>query len=77
MLSRTFRIPYNIAPFSSSDRPALNLHVAFVSAKDDKNIWLPTGLQIAGNKFEDLTVLEAANSWEKAYNEKTMRYSGD
>lgn len=77
MLSRTIGIPYNTAPFSSSDHPALNLPVGFVPAQDDKNVWLPTGLQIVGRKFEDLMVLKAAGSWEKVSNWKTMRYGGD
>jgi amidase len=76
-LGRTIGIPYNAAPFSSSGHPALNLPVGFVPAKDDKNVWLPTGLQIVGKKFGDLTILKVAGSWEKAYNWKTMRYSGD
>jgi amidase len=77
MLSRTIGIPYNTAPFSSSGHPALNLPVGFVPAQDDKNVWLPTGLQIVGRKFEDLMVLKAAGSWEKVNNWKTMRYGGD
>lgn len=77
MLSRTIGIPYNTAPFSSSGHPALNLPVGFVPAKDDKNVWLPTGLQIVGRKFEDLTVLKVAGSWEKTNDWKTIRYGGD
>jgi len=60
MLSRTFGIPYNTAPFSSSGHPALTLPVSFVPAKDDKSVWLPTGLQIVERKFEDLTILKVA-----------------
>jgi amidase len=62
MLSRTIGIPYNPAPFSSSGHPALNIPVGFVQAKDDKNVWLPTGLQIVGRKFEDLVDLKG--SWQ-------------
>jgi amidase len=76
MLSRTIGIPYNTAPFSSSGHPALNLPVGFVPAQDGGNVWLPTGLQIVGRKFEDLTVLKVAGAWEKAYNWKSMRYGG-
>ncbi|KAH8669761.1 amidase signature domain-containing protein [Tricladium varicosporioides] len=76
MLSRTIGIPYNTAPFSSSGHPALNLPVGFVPARDDKDVWLPTGLQIVGSKFDDLTVLKVAASWEKANDWKTMRFSG-
>jgi amidase len=53
MLSRTIGIPHNTAPFSSLGHPPLTLPVGFVPAKDDKSVWLPTGLQIVGRKFED------------------------
>lgn len=76
MLSRTIGIPYNTAPFSSSGHPALNLPVGFVPAKDDENVWLPTGLQIVGRKFEDLEILKVASCWERACDWKELRYSG-
>lgn len=77
MLSRTIGIPYNTAPFSSSGHPALNLPVGFVPAQDDKTVWLPTGLQIVGRKFDDLTVLKVASCWERAHGWKTMRFGAD
>jgi amidase len=62
---------------SSSGHPALSLPVGFVSAKDDNKVWLPTGLQIVGRKFDDLTVLKVAGSWERANFWRGLRYSGN
>jgi amidase len=77
MLSRTIGIPYNTAPFNSSGHPALTLPVGFVTAKDDKSVWLPTGLQIVGRKFEDLTCLKIAGCWEKANDWKTIKFGDE
>jgi amidase len=77
MPRRTIGIPYNTAPFSSSDHPALTLPASFVPAKDDKSVWLPTGLRIVGRKFADLTVLKVAGCWEKANDWKAMKYGGE
>ena len=77
MLRRTIEIPYNTAPFSSSDHPALTLPASFVPAKDDKSVWLPTGLQIVGRKFECLTVLKVAGCLEKVNDWKAMKYGGE
>ena len=76
MLSRTIGATYNTATFNSSGHPALSLPVGFVPAQDDRDIWLPTGLQIVGRKFEDLKVLKVASSFEKANNWKEMKYRG-
>jgi amidase len=65
MLSRTIGATYNTATFNSTGHPALSLPVGFVPARDDKDVWLPTGLQIVGRKFEDLTCLKVACSWEE------------
>lgn len=75
MLSRTIGATYNTATFNSTGHPALNLPVGFVSARDDKEVFLPTGLQIVGRKFEDLTCLKVAASWEKANAWKELRYT--
>lgn len=58
MPSRTIGATYNTATFNSSGHPGLSLPVGFVPAKDDANVWLPTGMQIVGRKFEDLTCLK-------------------
>lgn len=75
MLSRTIGATYNTATFNSSGHPALSLPVGFVAAQDNKEVLLPTGLQIIGRKFEDLTCLKVAASWEKANNWKDLKYS--
>jgi amidase len=74
MLSRTIGATYNTATFNSSGHPGLSLPVGFVSARDDKTVLLPTGLQIVGRKFEDLTCLKVAASWEKANDWKSLKY---
>ncbi|KAL3427915.1 amidase, partial [Phlyctema vagabunda] len=79
MLSRTVGATYNTATFNSTGHPGLNLPVGFVPAADDETgqVWLPTGLQIVGRKFEDLTCLKVAASWEKDNDWKTLRFSGE
>ncbi|KAH8679675.1 Glutamyl-tRNA amidotransferase subunit A [Tricladium varicosporioides] len=74
MLSRTIGATYNTATFNSSGHPGLSLPIGFVPAKDDGSVWLPTGLQIVGRKFEDLTCLKVAARWEQANDWKTMKY---
>jgi amidase len=76
MLSRTIGATYNTATFNSTGHPALSLPVGFVPAQDDKEVFLPTGLQIVGRKFEDLTCLNVAASWEKENDWRTLRYGG-
>jgi amidase len=76
MLSRTIGATYNTATFNSSGHPGLSLPVGFVNARDDENVWLPTGLQIVGRKFEDLTCLKVAASYEQRNNWKDLRYGG-
>jgi len=75
MLSRTIGATYNTATFNSSGHPGLSLPVGFVSAQDNKEVLLPTGLQIVGRKFDDLTCLKVAASWEKANDWKSLKYS--
>jgi len=74
MLSRTIGATYNTATFNSTGHPALSLPVGFVPAREDDQVWLPTGLQIVGGKFEDLQVLKVAASWEEANDWKTLKY---
>lgn len=74
MLSRTIGATYNTATFNSSGHPGLSLPVGFVPAKDDGRVWLPTGLQIVGRKFEDLMCLKVAASWEEKNDWKEMKY---
>lgn len=76
MLSRTIGATYNTATFNSSGHPALSLPVGLVPAKEDKEVFLPTGLQIVGRKFEDLTCLKIAASFEQRNNWKELRYDG-
>jgi len=47
-----------------------------VPARDDAKVFLPTGLQIVGRKFEDLTCLKVAASWEKENDWKNIKFSG-
>ena len=75
MLMRTVGATYNTATFNSTGHPGLSLPVGFVPAQDDKDVWLPTGLQIVGRKFEDLTCLKVAGSWEKAHDWKSLKFS--
>ncbi len=76
MLSRTIGATYNTATFNSSGHPGLSLPVGFVPARDDKDVFLPTGLQIVGRKFEDLTCLKVAASWENAHDWKNLKFTG-
>lgn len=72
MLSRTIGATYNTSNFNSTGHPGLNLPVGFVPAQDDPKVKLPTGLQIVGRKFEDLTCLKIAASWEQSQDWKTF-----
>jgi len=74
MLSRTIGATYNTATFNSTGHPGLSLPVGFVPARGDEDVWLPTGLQIVGRKWEDLTCLKVAASWEKANDWKSLKY---
>jgi amidase len=74
MLMRTVGATYNTATFNSSGHPGLSLPVGFVPAQDNKDVWLPTGLQIVGRKFEDLTCLKVAGSWEKKFDWKSLKF---
>jgi len=74
MLSRTIGATYNTATFNSTGHPGLSLPVGFVPARDDGNVWLPTGLQIVGRKWEDLTCLKVAGSWEGRNDWKGLKY---
>ncbi|RDW73528.1 amidase signature (AS) enzyme-3 [Coleophoma cylindrospora] len=77
MLSRTIGATYNTATFNSTGHPGLNLPVGFVPARDDAKVYLPTGLQIVGSKFGDLTCLKIAASWEKNWNWKELKFEGN
>lgn len=72
MLSRTIGATYNTATFNSTGHPALNLPIGFVPARDDASVKLPTGLQIVGEKFGDLTCLKIAGAWEANNDWKTF-----
>jgi amidase len=74
MLSRTIGATYNTATFNSTGHPGLSLPVGFVPARDDGDVWLPTGLQIVGRKWEDLMCLKVAASWESGNDWKGLRY---
>ncbi|MBP6898745.1 MAG: amidase [Burkholderiaceae bacterium] len=49
-----FTVPYNM-----SEQPAVSIHAGFTSSG------LPIGLQIAGQRFDDLGVLRLAAVWER------------
>jgi amidase len=74
MLKRTIGHTYNTSPFNSTGHPGLSLPVGFVPAREDKDVWLPTGLQIVGRKFADLEILKIAGSWEQKFNWKDLKY---
>lgn len=74
MLMKTVGATYNTATFNSSGHPGLSLPVGFVPARDDAGVWLLTGFQIVGRKFEDLTRLKVAGSWEKEHSWKDLKF---
>ncbi len=49
-----FTLPYNM-----SEQPAISINCGYTAAG------LPIGLQIAGRRFDDLGVLQAARAWER------------
>ena len=76
-LERTMRsmgIVLNTAPFDSTGHPALSVPVGFVPAAEDASIKLPTGLQIVGKQFDDLTCYKIGAAWEKAQDWKTLTF---
>jgi amidase len=64
----------NTAPFDSTGHPALSFPVGFVPALDDGKLKLPTGMQIVGRNFDDLTCLKIAAAWERAKDWKTLSF---
>ncbi|CAG8962219.1 hypothetical protein HYFRA_00005272 [Hymenoscyphus fraxineus] len=76
MLSRTIGATFNTATFNSSGHPALSLPVGFVPAREEGGVWLPTGLQIVGRKFEDLRCLKVAASFEQRVEWRGLRFEG-
>ncbi|KAH9221720.1 amidase signature domain-containing protein [Leptodontidium sp. 2 PMI_412] len=76
MLSRTIGATYNTATFNSTGHPALSLPVGFVSSKEG-DVWLPTGLQIVGRKFEDSLVLRIAASLEGMLGWKERKFGDE
>jgi amidase len=65
MLSRTIGATSNTAAFNSTGHPGLSVPCGFVSAKDDADVKLPTGLQIVGRRWEDDLVLKVGATWEQ------------
>lgn len=74
MLSRTIGATYNTATFNSTGHPALSVPAGFVPARDDKDVWLPTGLQIVGRKWEDLVCLKVGAAWESKNEWRGLRF---
>ena len=64
----------NTAPFDSTGHPALSFPVGFVPAMDNKDIKLPTGMQIVCKKFDDLTCFKIAAAWEKSKDWKSLSF---
>lgn len=77
MLSRTIGATYNTATFNSTGHPGLSLPVGMVPARDDGGVWLPTGLQIVGRKWEDLVCLKVAASWEGGHKWRDLKFGGN
>ncbi|CAN8105676.1 unnamed protein product [Discula destructiva] len=63
---------YNTCPFDSTGHPALSLPCGFVPATDNPDIKLPTGIQLVGRRYEDVTILKAAAAWEKVFDWKKL-----
>ncbi|KAJ4396066.1 hypothetical protein N0V93_000283 [Gnomoniopsis smithogilvyi] len=63
---------YNTCPFDSTGHPSLSLPCGFVPASDNDKVKLPTGIQLVGRRYEDVTVLKAAAAWEKAFDWKLL-----
>ncbi|EXJ94658.1 hypothetical protein A1O1_03054 [Capronia coronata CBS 617.96] len=62
----------NTAQFNSTGHPALSVPVGFVPAVDNPDLKLPTGLQIVGKRFEDLTCFKVAAAWEQSHDWKSL-----
>lgn len=52
---------------TATGHPALSLPCGFVPAADNASIKLPTGIQLVGRRYDDVTVFKAAAAWEKAF----------
>ena len=64
----------NTAPFNSTGHPALSFPVGFVPALDNKDLKLPTGMQIVCKKFDDLTCLKIAAAWERSKDWRSLSF---
>ena len=64
MLAASWRLTY---PWNLAGLPAISLPCGL-----DKN-GLPIGLQLAGRPFDEMTVLRAADAFERAHEWKDMR----
>ncbi|RDW75971.1 amidase signature (AS) enzyme-4 [Coleophoma crateriformis] len=63
-MSKTAGKLENTCPFNASGHPALAMPIGFVTAKQDKNVRVPTSLQIVGKNFDEATILKVAYAWE-------------
>ncbi|KAF1815656.1 amidase signature enzyme [Eremomyces bilateralis CBS 781.70] len=69
----TVGLTCNTAMFDATGHPALTLPVGWLSAKDNKDIYLPVGMQVIGGMWEDGKVLRAAYVWEQSFDWKAMK----
>jgi len=60
----------NTCPFNATGHPALAFPIAFVPAKANKNIRVPTSMQVVGKHFDEITCLKVAYAWECSTNWK-------
>lgn len=62
----------NTSPFNGTGHPALAMPIGFIRVAENPHIQLPASLQIVGRFFDEALILQAAYTWESAYNWKDI-----
>lgn len=69
----------NTTPFSATTHPAISIPVGYTAPLDadiktdsDKEIQLPVGMQLVGQKYGEIDVLKIADAWEQAFGKGTL-----
>lgn len=65
-MSKTIGKLDNTCPFNSTGHPALAFPIGFVPAKDNRNVHVPTSMQVVGKHFDEIACLKVAFAWENA-----------
>jgi len=65
-MSKTIGKLDNTCPFNATGHPALAMPIAFVPAKEDRNVKVPASMQIVGKNFDETTIFKVAFAWENA-----------